>query len=226
MLLHDDDLLMPDAVELLFSCFVKYPQIDAAFGKQYIITDLGVIDETGSNTLNRDYYRTSEFEGLKLSPLETGFLQQFPNDAYLIRSGKARGIGYLEDAGDACDFDFALRLGLKNLRPFFLNEYTAKYRLSNDAINKKSNNNAGVSSYKLVEKLNVPLESRRLRANWLKAKAPIAISEALNIGMYTEATRIYFSHWHRNRIFSLGGMKRFLKLVMFPIIRPARKDWH
>src|SRR5450631_3588539 len=61
ILLHDDDLLMPEAIQQLFSCFLEYPEIDAAFGKQLLITDSGVVDEAGSESLNRDYYRTSEY---------------------------------------------------------------------------------------------------------------------------------------------------------------------
>jgi glycosyltransferase involved in cell wall biosynthesis len=223
ILLHDDDLLMPEAIERLFACFLKKPEIDAAFGKQYLMTDAGVVDEMGSVTLNDDFYRTSKYEGLKLSSLESGFLQQFPNDGYLIRSKKAVETGYRESAGDACDFDFALRLGLKNVKLYFLNEYTAKYRLSEDAINKKSTNNAGVLSFKFVEALDVPPESQSFRNKWLKEKAPIAIADATNNRLYTDAMHIYFSKWHRAKIFTPGGIKRFLRIVLFSIIRPGKK---
>ncbi len=36
VLLHDDDLLMPEAIQHLQSCFLQNPEIDAAFGKQYL----------------------------------------------------------------------------------------------------------------------------------------------------------------------------------------------
>jgi glycosyltransferase involved in cell wall biosynthesis len=39
ILLHDDDLLMPGAIQSLFNCFQQYPDIDAAFGKQYLMSD-------------------------------------------------------------------------------------------------------------------------------------------------------------------------------------------
>jgi glycosyltransferase involved in cell wall biosynthesis len=221
ILLHDDDLLIPGAIERLFNCFQQYPDIDAAFGKQYLMSDSGIVDEEGSARLNHDFYRTQTYQGLRLSSLESGFLQQFPNDAYLIRSNKAREIGYKEDAGDACDFDFALRLGMQNLKLYFLDEYTAKYRLSNDAINKKSNNNAGVLSFKYVEALKVPAESESYRNRWLQEKAPVAIADATNIRSYRDATHIYFSKWHRHKIITPGGIKRFLRIVLNSVIKPT-----
>jgi glycosyltransferase involved in cell wall biosynthesis len=223
ILLHDDDLLMPRAIQLLFSCFLEYPEIDAAFGKQYLMTDSGVVDEVGSASLNHDYYRTSEYEGLKLSSLESGFLQQFPNDGYLIKSKKAVENGYRESAGDACDFDFALRLAMKNLKLYFLNEYTAKYRLSENAINKKSTNNAGVLSFKFVEELEVPADSLSYKNKWLKEKAPVAIADATNIRLYPDATHIYFSKWHRDKILTPGGIKRLLRIILFFIFKPGQR---
>jgi glycosyltransferase involved in cell wall biosynthesis len=222
ILLHDDDLLMPQAIQQLFSCFLEYPEIDAAFGKQYLITDSGSVDEVGSESLNRDYYRTSEYEGLKLSSLESGFLQQFPNDGYLIKSIKAVENGYRESAGDACDFDFALRLGMKNLKLYFIDEYTAKYRLSEDAINKKSNNNAGVFSFKFVETLEVPTDSMSYRNKWLKEKAPVAIADATNNRSYADAIHIYFSKWHIDKILTPGGIKRLLRIIWFFIFKPGQ----
>ncbi len=226
ILLHDDDLLMPEAIQHLFSCFLKNPEIDAAFGKQYLITDSGVVDKVGSESLNRDYYRSSEYEGLKLSSLESGFLQQFPNDAYLIKSNLAKEISYKEGAGDACDFDFALRLGMKNIKLYFINEYTAKYRISDDAINKKSDNNAGVLSFKFVESLKVPAESMAYKNRWLREKAPVAIADATNIRSYADATHIYFSKWHYRKIITPGGIKRLFRILLFAIIRPGQKDYY
>jgi glycosyltransferase involved in cell wall biosynthesis len=221
ILLHDDDLLMAGAIQSLFNCFQQYPVIDAAFGKQYLMSDSGIVDVEGSVKLNEDFYRTHAHQGLVLSPLESGFLQQFPNDAYLIKSSKAIQIGYREDAGDACDFDFALRLGIQNLKLFFLDEYTAKYRISDDAINKKSNNNAGVLSFKFVETLKVPAESMSYKNKWLLKKAPVAIADATNNRSYSEAIRIYFSKWHRRKIITPGGVKRLLRIILLSIIKQS-----
>ena len=220
ILLHDDDLLLPAAIQSLLNCFILNPDIDAAFGKQYLMSDAGLVDESASVGLNQEFYRTSKYAGLKLSSLESGFLQQFPNDGYLIRSITAREIGYTENAGDACDFEFALRLGMKKSKLYFLDEYTAKYRLSNDAINKKANNNAGIISFKLVEKLEVPKESLSYQIKWLKNKAPIAISDATNLGWKADAMHIYFSEWHRGKIFTPGGIKRFLRIILLHFKSP------
>src|ERR1700688_4513099 len=47
-----------------------FPEIDAAFGKQYIISDEGIIDSGKSNHLNDAYYRNNRYAGLKLTSLE------------------------------------------------------------------------------------------------------------------------------------------------------------
>jgi glycosyltransferase involved in cell wall biosynthesis len=217
VLLHDDDTLLPNAIASLYACFTKQPDLDAAFGKQYLMSDAGVINKTASVKLNEIFFRTAAYEGTRLTPLETGFLQQFPNDGFMIKTVVAREIGYTEEAGDACDFDFALRVGMRNSKLYFLNEFTASYRFSNDAINKKSTNNAGILSFYIVEKLDVPAASLPHKIRWLENKAPVAIADATNLRWYKNALQIYFSRWHRNKIFTLGGIKRFLFILAVPL---------
>ena len=223
VLLHDDDILMPDALEKLYACFIQFPEIDAAFGKQYMMSHEGVIDENESRLVNEIFYRTDEFAGQRLSPFESGFLQQFPNDAYMVKSTIAREIGYSDNAGDACDFEFSLRLGLANCKMYFLNEYTAKYRISKDANSNKTDNNNPVLSFNMVQKLNVPDKFISRKNYWLKSCAPIAISNAAHLGLHKKAVQLYLSKWHRTRIFSPGGIKRLLVIVYYWLRPPARE---
>jgi glycosyltransferase involved in cell wall biosynthesis len=223
VLLHDDDILMPDALEKLYDCFFRFPEIDAAFGKQYMMSHEGVIDENETSLVNELFYRTAEFEAQKLTPFESGFLQQFPNDAYMLRSAIAREIGYTDNVGDACDFEFSLRLGLANCKMYFLNEYTSKYRISRDANSNKLDNNNPVLSFNMVEKLNVPDKFIPQKNFWLKSCAPIAISNAAHLGLHKKAVELYFSKWHRNKIFSPGGIKRLL-IIFYYWLRPPAKE--
>lgn len=218
VLLHDDDILLPDALESLYSCFLQHPEIDAAFGKQYLMSDGGIVDKNTSKKLNEIYYRTSENEGMKLSPLEAGFLQQFPNDGYMIKSEIAKKLKYNTNAGDGCDFDFGLRVGTNNCKMYFLNQYTAMYRLSKEAVNKKKNNNASIYSFEVVESLEVPPSSLRYKYRWLMNRAPVAIADAANLRFNKKAFKIYFSRWHRGKILTLGGIKR-LFLILHSCIR-------
>jgi len=214
LLLHDDDTLLPSSLEKLYACFLKNNEIDVAFGKQFIMSEEGIVDLKSSEQLNADYYRTAKYEGCVLSPLESGFLQQFPNDGYLMRSVVARKIKYHTEALDACDFDFALRVGKENHKVYFLNEYTANYRLSNDAVSTGTNNSAGFISYLMIENLEVPSESLKYKALCLNNKAPVALVSAINLKKKRKAMDIYFSKWHRKKILSLGGIKRFA-LILF-----------
>jgi glycosyltransferase involved in cell wall biosynthesis len=116
ILLHDDDLLLPNALEDLHNCFLKNTEIDAAFGKQYFMSEAGVVDLKASEEINKVFYRSSEYEGTRLSPLEAGFLQQFPNDGYLIKSSVVKEIGYSDVALDACDLTSILQTTGHQLR--------------------------------------------------------------------------------------------------------------
>lgn len=208
ILLHDDDLLLPNALEDLHSCFVKYPEIDAAFGKQYLISNDGIKDAANSELLNKAFYRTLAYEGIKLTSLESGFLQQFPNDGYMIRSHITRTIQYIYEAGDCCDFNFGVKVGLGNYKIFFINTYTACYRISPDAFG--LNSNSAMCAFDIVSNLDVPSDSLHYKNHWLDSKAPTAVMNAAKLKHYRKAFQIYFSRYHRGSILSLGGIKRLM----------------
>ncbi|MFD1874024.1 glycosyltransferase family 2 protein [Hymenobacter bucti] len=210
VLLHDDDVLLPTALETLHSCFVAHPTIDIAFGKQYVMSNDGRINEEESESLNKTYYRTAAYEGVKLSSLESGFLQQFPNDAYMIKSAIVKKVQYNEGTGDACDFDFGLQIGKGNYKMFFVNSYTACYRISDSSVGTKADNNASIYAFDAVDSLNVPAESSKYKHEWLVSKAPAAIANAAKLQDYKRALEIYFSDWHKHNILSLSGIKLFL----------------
>lgn len=210
VLLHDDDTLLPTALETLHACFVKHPEVDIAFGKQYVMSNDGQIDEEESEQLNKIYYRTAAYEGVKLSSLESGFLQQFPNDAYMIKSAIVKEVQYNEATGDACDFDFGLQIGKGHYKMFFVNSYTACYRISDSSVGTKSDNNASIYAFDAVYSLDVPAESSKYKREWLVSKAPAAIVNAAKLQDYKRALEIYFSDWHKHNILSVSGLKLFL----------------
>ena len=71
--------------------------IQSSFGKQYLFTADGKINLDASIQLNKQYYRTNENEGIRLSPFQTGLLQQFPNNGYLIQSNLLKKINFLKN---------------------------------------------------------------------------------------------------------------------------------
>jgi glycosyltransferase involved in cell wall biosynthesis len=215
VLLHDDDTLLPTALETLHNCFVEHPEVDIAFGKQYIMSNEGVINEADSESLNKTFYRTAAYEGIKLSSLESGFLQQFPNDAYMIKTHIVKKVQYNEGTGDACDFDFGLQIGRGNYKMFFVNTYTGCYRISESSVGTKDDNNASIYAFNAVSSLAVPAESSKYKQEWLVSKAPAAIVNAAKLKDYKKALEIYFSSWHRHNILSPKGVKLSLAIAFF-----------
>jgi glycosyltransferase involved in cell wall biosynthesis len=218
VLLHDDDLLLPNAVQDLLSCWDKHPDLTAAFGKQYVISHDGHVDLSGSEKLNRDYLRTSGREGLQRQPWQVGLLQQFPNDGFMITKAAACAILWrsAEQVGYGGEFDFGLRLSLAYDKFYFLDKYTSKYRETlGGSISSSSKDDAALQSYRIVQCADLPEGANRLRPARLAVYAPLAMMQAIRHGQPEEAWTIYLSRHHpwRKRL-SPGGLRRLLLLLL------------
>ncbi|HIK06635.1 MAG TPA: glycosyltransferase family 2 protein [Trichormus sp. M33_DOE_039] len=213
VLLHDDDLLLPNSLEDLNSCWDIHPNLVAAYGKQYFISDAGTIDMDLSSKLNQFYFRTSDRSGLQKSSVEAALLHQFPNDCFMILASAAKAIKYLSEAGNAGDFDFGLRLSLKYSSFFFLDKYTAKYRLSNVSISKTTDSTA--KSFYIILNTAFPEELSWAKEYELKREASTAIIQLINYGKKKQALDIYFSQYYPlYKRFSLGGIRRLVKILL------------
>jgi glycosyltransferase involved in cell wall biosynthesis len=196
VLLHDDDLLLPNAIVDLDKCWQIEPGLTAAFGKQYIISMLGEILLQESENLNRSYYRTANVEGLQASAVVSGLLQQFPNNGYMVLSAAAKSIKYRDRniVGDACDQDFGIRLGMAFDKFYFLNKYTSKYRITTtSSVSNKEDCKIAEFMYPMIEALSLPESSEYARKCALKNLAPLAIKSYALQGRKKEAWNIYFS---------------------------------
>jgi len=213
LLLHDDDTIERDCIAAMLACFKENPDIDVIFGKQYVISNEGVVDHAVSVQTNETFYRTPAYAGSKLSGLEAAILQQFPNDSYAVKTELAKRIGYKGKTNHACDFEFALALGLVNAKTFFLDRYTASYRLSADALSNQNDNNGSFIIYQLVEPLKVPASSQQYQQKVLREKAPVAVAQAARLKHRSEAIRILFSEWHRSKLLSIVGVKGFYHVL-------------
>jgi glycosyltransferase involved in cell wall biosynthesis len=214
ILLHDDDRLLPGAIDVFVKCCIRNPDVDAVYGKQIVITADGTPLLKDSETLNGDYRRIDECEGSVLSPIEAGLLQQFPNDGFLIRTELARQVPLQtrELIGEMCDFDFGVRLGLVAKRFYFVNQFTAEYRITGVQL---SANVKYEHLFQMVEEYPVPHQSEWARAIALSRLAPQAILEYVATGKRTKALRVYMSPHHRLvRRLSPGGLRR-LGVILF-----------
>ena len=219
LLLHDDDLLLPNCLETLVSCFVEYPDIAISYGKQYIITEDGTVSIERSESYNNSYFRSAAYNGAVLTPFEAGMGQQLPNNAYLIRSSIVKEIQFRTHdgnltIGNGCEYDFGLRLGLAGHKMYFIDEYTAKYRVGNDSMSGSKTDDAGYQAFRMIRSLTTTsARAESIRQLRLYERAPIAITQAVNIGLKKEAWNIFFSKWYYKRILSVGGIKRLLYLI-------------
>lgn len=213
VLLHDDDTLHNEALAVFKSCFEKDVTIDIVYGKQYIMDNDGLVNYQASKQLNKGYYRSAHYAIHQLKPIEAGLVQQFPNDAYMLKSQIAKENKYSESAKDACDFEFGLRLGINNYKMHFVNVYTAYYRISNEAIS-SSNNDFALMAYLIAKKTPVPESSMALKNKWMVTQSKVACHFAIKLRSKKEAWDIYFDPWHRKNIWTLGGVKRFFQLVI------------
>jgi glycosyltransferase involved in cell wall biosynthesis len=195
VLLHDDDLLLPDALEQMDACWQKNPFIVACFGKQYLISMEGEMLQKESEGLNRHYRRTPEMAGLQTSAVWSAMVAQFPNNAYLVLTEAARRVGYRtrEEVGDACDYDFGIRLALWYGNFWFLDEYTAAYRLSEVSVTKGASFDGPYHVFHILKDLRVPEFLEPTRQAGIKDLSPFALNNMLQKGMKREAQKLYFS---------------------------------
>lgn len=219
MLLHDDDSLLPNALATLCNCFEMDPTISVVYGKQYIMTDDGTVSIERSEGYNNYYFRTKMYEGTKLTPLEACIGQQFPNNAYLLNSEIIKKIQFRthdshNDIGNGCEYDFGLRIGLAGYKMYFIDEYLAKYRVSDISMSKSKTDDAGYQAFQILKNINVSSQfAKEIKSRRLYDRAPIAITQAVNIGKKKVALSIYLSKWYYKRIFSIGGFKRILYII-------------
>ena len=217
VLLHDDDLLLPNSLEDLNSCWNLHPNLVAAYGKQYFISEEGTIDQNLSSKLNQYYFRTSDKSGLRKSSIEAALLHQFPNDCFMILASAAKAIKCrpYEEIGNAVDF--GLRLGFEYSNFFFLDQYTAKYRITKDSISKNTNSTA--QSFHIILNTDFPDDLSWAKDYELKKEASTAIIQLINFGKKKQALDIYLSQYYPlSKRFSLGGIHRLMKLFLPPAI--------
>jgi glycosyltransferase involved in cell wall biosynthesis len=216
VLLHDDDLLFPDAIQKMVDCWTQHPEIEVCFGKQHIITMSDDRVESSSVQLNQDYYRSSEYEGFQQSSMWSALSGQFPNDGYMVLTEAARSTRYKNEPeiSHACDFEFGLRLATRCSQFFFLDEYTADYRVTETSIS--SDNNYSHLSFRIIETLELPPELETLRSDRLRQYAAPAINAWLGLGETYSASQIYTSRYYSwSQRLSPKGLLQFL-LLLFP----------
>ena len=94
LVLHDDDALLPGAIEALDEAYRSSPDVICAYGIQECITPFGMISPKDTETHSKVGNRTSEYSGLHYDLLVRALWRQVPCDGFLIDTRAARQIGY------------------------------------------------------------------------------------------------------------------------------------
>lgn len=208
--LHDDDPIYPCCIEVLKAPLEKHPEAIASFGLQRIIDEQGS-EIVNSEEVNKGYFRTADREGL-VDGFIAGAISMFPNNGFMLRKTVALKIGYSDHgrAGLATDFYFGFRLGKLHQPFYFVNQFTAKVRLTSMS---QSRTNKADNSYRTVKILLEDLEpsqySKEIQRS-LEERIPIAISNAITLKDHASAFTWLFSKYHKKKLFTPGGIKRLL----------------
>ncbi|QES87994.1 glycosyltransferase family 2 protein [Rhizosphaericola mali] len=218
LLLHDDDLLEPNALLDLFSAVEHETSPCVSFGKQFIMEENGSKDMEHTEYYNNLYGRTLEKLQHPFSSVESALFQQFPNNGYLMDNIFFKTEPYIypeneKKIGGAVDFDFGVRLAQMEYKFIFVNKYISDYRLT--AVSLLRNGNDGSNyAYSVVKKIPKSKElNENTRSVCLDRFVRQAIVRAVRDGNSKEAISLFFDGPHRKYIFTLGGLKRAMLVI-------------
>ncbi|MFM0664955.1 glycosyltransferase family 2 protein [Paraburkholderia sediminicola] len=199
VLLHDDDLLEPDALTCLDECWHKHPELTAAFGKQRVIADDGTPRPQATERLNHDYLRVPERAGRLPVPALAGIDQMFPNNGYLVDTLAARRIAYraAAEVGEACDFDFGLRLSVDAVAICFVDAFVSVSRET--ALSISTHALPAMHAFAQLRASSVPVAAQAAREDALRRVAPRAASAYARAGESAAAWRVLLSRHYPMR---------------------------
>lgn len=225
LLLHDDDLLYPEALETLHQPFLEVPGLVASYGLQRRVSNSG--QELESEEANRAFFRTEEEAGLKTNSLRSAVLGQFPNDGFMVRSSVANAVLYEPNYGAAVDTVFGVRCAA--FGPFyFVPRWTSKYRLSTHSIARGAGRKTDDTSYHFVrlclELLDSGAPCRQAIELRLRERVRAGIVQAAALGDTNTAISWLLGPYHRRQLLSLPGVKRTL-VVALASLRSLRPHW-
>lgn len=206
--LHDDDPIYPRCIELLKPPFSESPDIIASFGLQRIIDPHGKVIP-GTDGMNADFYRTPERAG-KVDGMMAGATRMFPNNGFMVLREAACRVGYSDNgrAGLATDFYFGFRLGQLGKPFFFVNDFTAKVRLTENSQARMAHSDNSYQNVKILLEDCLPAQIGPEIRESLRNLMPLAITIAVKKGDRASALRWLFSPYYRSQMLTPRWIKR------------------
>jgi glycosyltransferase involved in cell wall biosynthesis len=197
LLIHDDDFLVENAVERMLSAWRAHPDVQVAFGDQYVTDSRGTVLPAASAHLNRAYHRTREVAGLQKQPGRTGLVQMFPNNGWMGDADLVKRIGYREQNGVACDYVFGTEICLAAKGVVYLNEYVSYNRQTEVSITTTTRTSTSASTlvaYNYLRSLALPPQLEPARRIALRRMVPIVVSIHARNHAPLESLKIALSH--------------------------------
>lgn len=205
VLLHDDDVLLPNAVSDLAAPWRVHSDLALTFGKQEVISETGAVEYERMKRAEAMYGKVGA-EGLMPSALRPIFLLQVPNDGYMLSARVAREVGYSsgtqsDKLGFYCDLDFLLRLGaaLGPNRVYFLDRIVSQYRLTrisvSNAARKRTLERAAamIALVTTIESMEIPRSLEREKATALYRMGDSLVKAYAVTGQRRRALRLFMS---------------------------------
>jgi len=157
VLLHDDDLLLPGALEGMARILVEHPEVDAVFGLQVPQESDGPLRTAEVDPFNAEFGRRREAAG-PVDPALAGLSRMFPNDGWMVRSQLARELGYQGHSRHYPDFIFGVRLGLRSRSFWLLGQATSTYRFSAVSVSNSGDRESG--NWEFLRSLDIPASAQ------------------------------------------------------------------
>ncbi len=228
VVLHDDDVLLPQAISQMHAVRQREPQAVAVYGCQQVIHENGERSESLSEALNIRYHRTATDAGPQPDALVAAFLRQFPNDGYMIDADRARAVGLrsFAEVGESCDTDFGIRLAMQSAADsfFFIDTMTTQYRLSTSGLSGSRDISWRFYDYLLSLPNRFTPAQQAARETLLREIAVQATVEHALRGNRRSAFRIISSGFYpRQRKAGLLKLLYHLSLIAFPQIDLLRR---
>lgn len=153
VLLHDDDLLLPGALESMAAILRGHEDIDAVFGMQVPQDSEGPLRLDQVESFNRDFGRRLDRCG-RVDPALAGLSRMFPNDGWMVRTDLVREVGYRGHSNHYPDFVFGVKLGLRARSFWLLPERTSTYRFTAVSVSTSGHRESGTWAF--LRSLSVP----------------------------------------------------------------------
>lgn len=195
LILHDDDYLLPGGLNALVNQAKENPGLNIIyFGKQQMVNESYQIIQ--NNTLNENYHRIAELAGPQSNSLKMALLQQVPSNSFLFPTKTAKEIGYRDYnfVGDACDFDFIVRLVLiGKCKLYFINSYISAYKLSSSSVSRSTNYNSIFYKYEILKELKIDIHHPEIYKNLLGNDLNVLCGYYINNKYKNDLNKLYFS---------------------------------